>query len=174
MAGRYTDYSVSGEIETWKIGFDYHVDDGIKFRGTTSVDIRAPTLNDLYQPQTVSQGSSLNDKLTGKSSDVLSITQGNPSLTAEVAHTYTIGTVLTPTWFPNFTATLDYYRIFLYNAITPIAYTNAAVQTICINSGGTSAILPAGDPPLPNNKYHHGELSDQPQIRKFEQRHAKR
>ncbi len=48
IAGRYTNYSISGSFETWKIGLDWHVNDDIRFRGTTSVDIRAPTLNDLY------------------------------------------------------------------------------------------------------------------------------
>jgi hypothetical protein len=42
LAGRYTDYSVSGSVQTWKIGLDWHVNDSVRFRGTTSVDIRAP------------------------------------------------------------------------------------------------------------------------------------
>ena len=48
LAGRYTNYSVSGAVQTWKVGLDWHVNDSVRFRGTTSVDIRAPTLNDLY------------------------------------------------------------------------------------------------------------------------------
>src|SRR6202000_525128 len=55
MAGRYTDYSVSGSVQTWKIGFNWNVVDSLRFRGTTSIDIRAPTLNDLFQPATLTQ-----------------------------------------------------------------------------------------------------------------------
>src|SRR5262249_56746409 len=51
LAGRYTDYSVSGSVQTWKIGLDWHVNESVRFRGTTSVDIRAPTLNDLFSPK---------------------------------------------------------------------------------------------------------------------------
>src|SRR5258706_9424514 len=50
LAGRYTDYSTSGAVQTWKIGGDCHVNDSIRLPPTTSTDIRAPTLNDLFQP----------------------------------------------------------------------------------------------------------------------------
>ncbi len=50
LAGRYTDYSTSGSVQTWKIGLDYHVNDDIRLRATNSIDIRAPTLNDLFSP----------------------------------------------------------------------------------------------------------------------------
>ncbi|MBV9548116.1 MAG: TonB-dependent receptor, partial [Alphaproteobacteria bacterium] len=63
LAGRYTDYSVSGAVETWKVGLDWHVNDSVRFRGTTSIDIRAPTLNDLYSPQVSNSGPFL-DPLT--------------------------------------------------------------------------------------------------------------
>ncbi|HWC64110.1 MAG TPA: TonB-dependent receptor, partial [Rhizomicrobium sp.] len=137
LAGRFTDYSVSGSVETWKVGFDYHVIDDLKFRGTMSVDIRAPTLNDLYQPF-ANGNSSLNDKLTGKSADLTAYSGGNPNLVPEVGHTYTVGTVLTPSFIPNLTLSVDYYRINLYGAITALTYTNVAIQAICLASGGTS------------------------------------
>src|SRR5207253_2602128 len=54
-AGRYTDYSVSGSVQTWKVGFNWHVNDSLLFRGTTSIDIRAPTLDDLFRPATLVQ-----------------------------------------------------------------------------------------------------------------------
>ena len=55
LAGRYTDYSVSGSVQTWKIGFNWNVVDSLRFRGTTSIDIRAPTLDDLFRPATLVQ-----------------------------------------------------------------------------------------------------------------------
>jgi hypothetical protein len=148
VAGRYTDYSVSGGVETWKVGFDYHMIDDLKFRGTMSVDIRAPTLNDLYQPF-ANGNSSLNDKLTGKSADLTAYSGGNPNLVPEVGHTYTVGAVLTPSYIPNFTMSVDYYRINLYQAITALTYTNVAIQAICIQSGGTSQYCSLATRPFP-------------------------
>ena len=49
IAGRYTDYSISGTAETWKIGLNDKINDTIRLRGTMSFDIRAPNLNDLYR-----------------------------------------------------------------------------------------------------------------------------
>lgn len=148
VAGRYTDYSVSGGVETWKVGFDYHMIEDLRFRGTMSVDIRAPTLNDLYQPF-ANGNSSLNDKLTGKSADLTAYSGGNPNLVPEVAHTYTVGAVLTPTFLPNVTMSLDYYRINLYQAITSLTYTNVAIQAICLASGGTSQYCSLATRPFP-------------------------
>src|SRR5690606_30001196 len=51
LAGRYTNSSVSGAVQTWKLGLSWHVNDDLRFRGTTSIDIRAPTLNDLHAPR---------------------------------------------------------------------------------------------------------------------------
>src|SRR6201999_179548 len=99
LAGRYTDYSTSGPVETWKIGLDWHVNDDVRFRGTNSIDIRAPTLNDLFSPQQLGHGG-FSDLHTGNTiQNVLSISQGNAALQPEVARTYTAGVVLTPTFF---------------------------------------------------------------------------
>lgn len=138
LAGRYTNYSVSGSVQTWKVGLDWHVNDDVRFRGTTSVDIRAPTLNDLFQPST-SSSTGYFDLLTNfAGSGTQNITQGNPLLVPEVARTYTAGVVFTPSWFPGLTASVDFYNINLRNAIGQINGTNTQVQALCNNSGGTS------------------------------------
>ena len=49
-AARWTDYSTSGAIWTWKTGLVWKLGDQLTIRGTRSKDIRAPTLNDLYVP----------------------------------------------------------------------------------------------------------------------------
>ena len=95
IAGRYTNYSTSGEAETWKIGLDYHVNDDVRFRATNSIDIRAPTLNDLFSPLQ-STISGLTDLITGQTFSSLLHSQGNSALKPEVAHTYTAGVVFTP------------------------------------------------------------------------------
>ena len=137
LAGRFTDYGVSGPVQTWKIGLNYHVNDDVAFRATNSVDIRAPTLNDLFSPlQTLATG--FDDLLTNTNGTALGIRQGNDKLVPEVARTYTAGIVLTPTFVPNLTASVDYYSIGLKNAIGSIGAGSTAVQNICISSGGSS------------------------------------
>lgn len=146
MAGRYTDYSVSGSVQTWKIGFNWNVVDSLRFRGTTSIDIRAPTLNDLFQPATLTQNvfnGDLHIPIPGTSPQQYASytttysTQGNPNLVPEVGRTYTVGAVWTPDSIPGLTVSLDYYRIHLGNAIAQIA-PSSTIQSICESSGGTS------------------------------------
>ena len=148
VAGRFTHYSTSGDVETWKIGFDHHVDDSLRFRGTMSVDIRAPNLYDLYKPLTIAT-SGLNDILTNQNLPVQTRTQGNPNLSPEVAHTYTGGAVLTPDFIPNLTVSLDYFKINMSNAITGISYSATDIQNLCIKSGGTSNYCSLAPRPYP-------------------------
>jgi iron complex outermembrane receptor protein len=138
MAGRYTDYSVSGAVQTWKLGLSWHVNDDVSFRGTTSIDIRAPTLNDLYAP-TASTSIGYFDLLTQfAGTGTQQVSQGNPNLVPEVARTYTAGVVFTPTWFEGFQASVDFYNINLHNAIGSVSGSNTQVQSLCDNSNGTS------------------------------------
>jgi iron complex outermembrane receptor protein len=138
LAGRYTNYSISGSVETWKIGLDWHVNDSVRFRGTTSVDIRAPTLNDLYSPTVSSSGPFLDPLTNFNPGGIQTLTGGNPNLQPEASRTYTGGVVLTPSFLPGLTMSADYYQIKLKNAITTISGSNQAIANICVASGGTS------------------------------------
>jgi iron complex outermembrane receptor protein len=141
VAGRFTNYSTSGDAETWKLGLDYHVNETVRFRGTASVDIRAPTLNDLFSPLQNSIAG-LTDLLTNQTFSAPQHSQGNPDLKPEVAHTYTAGVVLTPSFIPGLTMSVDYYRINLSNGIANINYSSQAIQQLCIGSIGTSNVSP--------------------------------
>ncbi len=138
IAGRYTDYSVSGAVQTWKIGLDWHVNDSVRFRGTTSVDIRAPTLNDLFSPTVSSSGPFLDPLTNFNPGGIQTLSGGNPALVPEASRTYTGGVVLTPSFIPGLTMSADYYQIKLKNAITTISGSNTAIANLCIASGGTS------------------------------------
>jgi iron complex outermembrane recepter protein len=159
LAGRYTDYSVSGSVQTWKIGFNWNVVDSLRFRGTTSIDIRAPTLNDLFQPATLLQNvfTDLHVPDPSKpqtptpqyySATTTFSSQGNPNLVPEVARTYTVGTVWTPDFISGLTVSLDYFRIHLANAIAQIA-PSTTIQTLCEASGGASIYCANYQRPLP-------------------------
>ncbi len=140
-AGRYTNYSTSGEAQTWKVGIDWHVNDTVRFRGTTSVDIRAPNLNDLFQPVGISS-TGFTDLLTTANNSTRLQTQGNAALIPEVARTYTVGMVLTPDFIPGLVFSVDYFQTHLSSAIPLISGQGTAVQQLCINSA------PAYDSPL--------------------------
>ena len=132
IAGRYTNYSTSGEAQTWKIGANWHVDENIMFRSTMSVDIRAPNLNDLYQPIGISStGFTDNLPYFPQSNSTQLVSSGTPTLIPEVAHTYSAGVVLTPEFIPGFTFSVDWYTTHMSQAITNISYQGNAVQAIC-------------------------------------------
>src|SRR5262249_12814356 len=47
-AVRATDYSLAGNVTTWRVGLDYRMTDELRFRATRSRDIRAPNLDELF------------------------------------------------------------------------------------------------------------------------------
>ncbi len=136
IAGRHTSYSISGDADSWKIGVNDRISETFRLRGTMSYDIRAPNLNDLFQPVGISS-TGFNDLLTKANNSTQLVQQGNPGLTPEVAHTYTLGLVVTPSFVPGLVASLDYYQTHMANAITGISYQNTTVQNLCIASAPT-------------------------------------
>lgn len=158
LAGRYTDYSVSGPVQTWKIGFNWNLVDSLRLRGTTSIDIRAPTLDDLFRPATILENvftdlhvdlpSPPNPPGSHYAGTTAFVSLGNPRLLPEVSRTYTIGAVWTPDFAPGLTMSLDYYRIHMANAIGQIA-PSTTIQTICEASDGASIYCANYQRPLP-------------------------
>ncbi|HWB96830.1 MAG TPA: TonB-dependent receptor, partial [Bryobacteraceae bacterium] len=116
MAGRMTSYSTSGLVETWKLGMNSQLTDDIKVRSTWSVDIRAPQLQDLFQPGSVNTGSSKDPK-TNSTVTVITIQSGNPNLNPEVARTISGGVVLTPTFIEGLSLSADWFSINLTGGI---------------------------------------------------------
>ena len=128
IAGRVTDYSTSGTVETWKAGLNYAINDSIRLRGTRSRDIRAPSLNELFaKGATLVYG--ITDPVLNSSYSVNGITSGNPNLKPEKGDTTTAGIVLTPTFLPRFSLSVDYYHIKLKNAINTL--TASSIVTRC-------------------------------------------
>ncbi|HUO21866.1 MAG TPA: TonB-dependent receptor [Caulobacteraceae bacterium] len=139
-AVRYTDYSTSGSYLTWKVGAVWNVTDEFKLRATTSHDIRAPTLYDLFQAVSVVNGNFTDTINPSKptTSYVPSINVGNPNLKAEDGYTTTLGLVWRPSLLPGATLSVDTYHTDILNAITTIQGFNAQTQSICYGSGGAS------------------------------------
>ncbi|MDB5706980.1 MAG: TonB-dependent receptor [Sphingomonas bacterium] len=146
-AVRFTRYSNSGSVTTWKLGLNYQPINDLRFRGTISQDIRAPSLADLYSG--TSQGfSSIVDPHTGVTGIVTTQTSGNPNLVPEVARTYTAGVVYQPSWLRRFSLSFDYFNIRIDNAISSISGINTAVLQECETSNGTSPVCAAIVRPL--------------------------
>lgn len=147
-AVRYTDYSTSGGVTTWKVGLDWHVTDDLSFRATRSRDIRAPTAYELFGPQQFAR-IGYNDILTNTNDTTQVISGSNPNLTPEVAKTFTLGGVYKPSWLPGFSVAVDYFDISIKDAITVIDGTSTTVQRQCIDSGFTSPVCDLYVRPFP-------------------------
>ncbi|HEY1878063.1 MAG TPA: TonB-dependent receptor [Rhizomicrobium sp.] len=130
-AGRMTDYSTSGLVETWKLGFTSQVIDDIKLRSVWSVDIRAPTVQDLFAPANVNTGSATDPK-TGQTVSIINNVLGNPTLAPEVARTISGGVVLTPRWVPGLSVSFDWYNINLTGEIATVSQ-NLILSTCTAN-----------------------------------------
>jgi iron complex outermembrane receptor protein len=129
-AARYTSYDKIGNYWTWKLGGDWHVNDDLRFRGTLSRDIRAPTLNDLYAPTSVVIVTNA-DLKTGAANPLPSVNLANPTLTAEIGTTKTIGLVYKPHYVPGLSLAIDYYEIKIKDAITTVQGFQPAIQNGC-------------------------------------------
>lgn len=121
FAARYTDYSTSGGVTTWKAGAVWAPFDGLRIRAARSRDIRAANLIELFNPESTGFGAVRDPLRGGVSVSIVPITSGNPNLTPEESDTTTIGFVWNPTFFPQFTASVDYFNIEIADAIATIS-----------------------------------------------------
>jgi outer membrane receptor protein involved in Fe transport len=128
---RFTHYDTSGNVTTWKGGLDWRVDDSLKLRATRSRDVRAPNLFDLYAPIQLNPGFNVTDPLTNSNFTVTNQQTSNPNLSPEKANTLTAGFVLTPQVLPNFSLSMDYYRIKVEDVIFLLQGWSAPVLSLC-------------------------------------------
>jgi len=144
MGLRYSDYSTSGGVTTWKLGLVADLfDDRLHLRGGYNRAIRAPDISDLYFPNSISLWSG-SDPCAGASpefsagqcartgvtaaqyGDILESpagqynqsSGGNLQLQPEQADTWTLGVALTP--IRNLDVSVDYYDIRIQDAITTL------------------------------------------------------
>ena len=132
IADREDRYSDFGRTNNPKLSVRYQPASFLTLRGTASTGFRAPTLNDLYSPNTIAastsgtMGQGNPDCPSGIApftpatciTQGLGVTGGNPNLTPETSQNFDLGIVLQP--IRNMGITLDYYRILLKNTIGSI------------------------------------------------------
>lgn len=149
-AFRYTDYSNSGGVNTWKLGLTYEPISDLRFRMSRSRDIRAPNLYELFaSPSTGFAAFTINPFTGNQIPTIPTITVGNPDLQPETGDTWTIGTVFRPSFLPGLTASLDYYDIELTDGIVT-GRTVTQVLNDCFNGDATACAQIVGDPSTDN------------------------
>ncbi|QDH35666.1 TonB-dependent receptor [Porphyrobacter sp. YT40] len=137
---RYSDYSTGVNTDTYKIEGEFAPTRDFRLRGGYNRAVRAPTVQDLFAPNLVAldgssdpcAGFTITAADTGCLAQGLTVGQfvapnpadqyngfvgGNANLNPEKADTYTGGVVLTPTFLPGFTASVDYFNIAIEQAI---------------------------------------------------------
>jgi outer membrane receptor protein involved in Fe transport len=115
IAGRYSDYSTSGGINSNKVGLNFQVIPSLRFRATSSRDVREPTFAERFNRQ--GGGGNVRDPSppapfnAGDLFEITTTAGGNPNLAPEEADTVTAGFVLQPTGLPGFQLSMDWYEI---------------------------------------------------------------
>ena len=139
---RYSKYTLGFSTNTYKFGVEWAPIKDVRFRASFNQAVRAPNIGELFAPQTVGPGGSVDPcwgptpaltqaqcartGVTAAQYGNLGVnpasqfnvqTGGNPALSPEKAHTWSYGFVFQPTFLPNFSATVDYYDIRITGAI---------------------------------------------------------
>jgi len=107
-AARRTNYSTSGSVNTWKVGFTFTPIDDITLRVTQSHDIRAPNLSELFDAGTARTNAV---QINGESVEFIQNLQGTPTVGPEEAEGLGVGLILQPRFLPGFAASIDYYDV---------------------------------------------------------------
>ncbi|MDP9123171.1 MAG: TonB-dependent receptor [Pseudomonadota bacterium] len=147
-AYRYTDYSTSGAVPSWKLGLIYQPVNQLRFRASASQDIRAPSLADLFAGSS-STFTRVADPHTGVTGNINVLHSGNPNLVPEIARTYTGGLVFEPSWLPNSFLSVDYYQTTIANAIGAVAGNDPSILAECERTQGASPVCGTIVRPLP-------------------------
>jgi iron complex outermembrane receptor protein len=136
-AGRYTDYSTSGSVETWKVGLSYAPTDDLRLRATRSRDIRAPTLYELFAGKQAARGG-FTDLHTNLNQNLITYSQGNVDLKPEIGKTTAVGVVWQPSFLSGFSASVDYFDVAISDAIGTMSTDD--IQHQCEDSGGAASV----------------------------------
>ena len=114
---RYDKYNDVGASTNFKTNARYNPTKEILFRGSYGTGFRAPTLVDLWKPQTLETSEQFNDPKTGQTNlQVNALKGGNPDLKPEKSTQSSIGVVIAP--IANLSFSVDYFRIKMTDVIT--------------------------------------------------------
>jgi len=163
---RYSAYSSGFDTNTFKVGLTWSPISDLRVRGSYNRAVRVPNVAELYKPDVVELDAGTDLCAAGPyahntpadqaacaltnggkpikvptppspASQYNGILGGNPTLKPEVGKTTDVGIVLTPTFVPGFSLTVDYADIKITDVIT--SYGPNLIQNNCILSGNASS-----------------------------------
>ena len=144
-SARYSSYDRFGEFPTWKLGLSWAPIGDVRFRATAGTGRRVPAITEAFGGSTATflavqdpcdgaNGSLSNPVVAAncrkiglssqfaQASPLLNVSNGgNPNLTPETSHNFSLGTVITPRGLPDLTVSADYYNIRIKNAINALS-----------------------------------------------------
>ncbi|MDP3738477.1 MAG: TonB-dependent receptor [Hyphomonadaceae bacterium] len=120
-AVRYTDYSLSGGVTTWKAGAVWEPFTGLRFRATRSRDIRAPSLGELFRGSSQGTSTIIDPFRNNETRNALTGNIGNVGLTPEIADTLVLGGVFQPEFIPGLSLSVDYYKVEIRDALSALS-----------------------------------------------------
>lgn len=144
-AARYSDYSTSGGIWSWKVGGTARLFNDLLLRIVRSRDIRSPNINELFSIRAVNIGPQVDLDTAGRigipgynpnPAQVTTYSGGNPDLVPETSKTLSFGGSYSPRFIPGLNLSVDYYDIKIDGAITVI---NASNLTAACAAGSQAA-----------------------------------
>lgn len=122
VATRFEHYNAFGSKVVWKVATRYNLTDWLGIRGSLGTGFRAPTAGQQRMTQTsilTTGGTQVNVALFPATNPVAQYL-GATALRPETSRNYSLGITFTPT--PNFTVTVDAYRIKMYNQLYTSSY----------------------------------------------------
>jgi outer membrane receptor protein involved in Fe transport len=113
VAGRWTDYSTSGVLYTWKIGGTWQTPySPLRLRAMLSHDVRAPNLSELFAAPVATTIPNFTNPFNNTQLLIIQNVVGNTALEPEKARNLELGVVLAnPDFLHGFSASVDYYKI---------------------------------------------------------------
>jgi outer membrane receptor protein involved in Fe transport len=157
---RFSDYSSVGNTNTYKVAGEWEVIDGLRLRGGYNRAVRAPNINELFNPQNVvldgnqdpCAGLTAGNPLVATCANVFHLTTqqvlgieknpanqyngltgGNPNLKPELSDTYTGGAVWQPSFAPGLSMSVDYFNIHVQQFISGLG--ENLILNQCVNTG---------------------------------------
>jgi outer membrane receptor protein involved in Fe transport len=168
---RYSAYSGTANAAfntlTWKVGLQWSPTDDVRFRGAYNKAIRAPSIIELFNPDSVSQisfadpcliaapkltlaqcertglpaalyGSVVNQCPAGQCNQLLG---GNAALKPEAADTFTVGATFTPHWVRGLNFSVDWWDIMTYGFVGPPGSPGNIFNDCAVNDSAASCAL---------------------------------
>ncbi|RMB28247.1 TonB-dependent receptor-like protein [Sphingomonas sp. PP-F2F-G114-C0414] len=131
---RATDYTTSGTVWAWKIGGTWDLPvDGLRLRGVTSRDVRAPNLSELFAAPVTTTLPGFFDPFRNVNVLAIQNTIGNTALTPEIARNTTAGIAFSgSSWLPGLSLSVDYYHIKIKDVISSLGA--ADIVNLCFQN----------------------------------------